>query len=78
MAAGRRILRAWADGETDPAKLAELVGDLRLKCSQAELADAIQQLDRMIAEAMGNYAQAVIRLAEAPGFGPSKGIDSCA
>jgi len=92
---GRRILRALADGESDPAKLAEL-GDFRLKCSKAELADAlnghaepmhrqilklflkrlelldeqIQQLDKMIAEAMGKYEQAVIRLAAAPGFGP--------
>jgi hypothetical protein len=29
-----------ADGETDPQRLAQL-GDLRLKCSQQELADAL-------------------------------------
>ena len=92
---GRRILRAIADGESDPAKLAEL-GDWRLKASKAELTDAltghwqplhremlqlflerldlfdrqIQQLDRMTASAMSQHAQAVVRLAEVPGFGP--------
>src|SRR5277367_2335360 len=39
-ASGRRILAALAQGETDPAKLAEL-GDDRLKCSKRELADAL-------------------------------------
>jgi transposase len=38
---GRRILEALAAGETDPVKLAEL-GDDRLKCSKAELADALR------------------------------------
>jgi len=38
---GRRILRALAQGETDPLKLAEL-GDDRLGCSKEELADALQ------------------------------------
>jgi transposase len=38
---GRRILRALAEGESDPAELAKL-GDFRLKCSQEELADALQ------------------------------------
>lgn len=38
---GRRILRALAEGQSDPAELAEL-GDFRLKCSQAELADALR------------------------------------
>ena len=38
---GRRILAALAKGETDPVKLAEL-GDDRLKCSKAELADALR------------------------------------
>jgi transposase len=37
----RRILRALADGESDPVRLAEL-GDFRLKCSQEELADALR------------------------------------
>jgi transposase len=38
---GRRILTALSEGETDPAKLAQL-GDDRLKCSQAELEDALR------------------------------------
>lgn len=91
---GRRILRALAEGESDPAELAKL-GDFRLKCSKEELADALrgqwqplhrrmlglflerlevldrqsQQLDQMAAEAMQPYEEAVIRLAEIPGFG---------
>ncbi|MGH2397236.1 MAG: IS110 family transposase [bacterium] len=92
---GRRILRALADGESDPARLAAL-GDFRLKCSKEELADAlsgqlqpmhrqmlqlflerlelldrqIHRLDQMTAEAMKMHEDAVIRLAETPGFGP--------
>jgi transposase len=92
---GRRILRALAEGESDPAALAKL-GDFRLQCSKEELADALrgqwqplhrqmlklflerldlldrqsQQLDQMAAAAMQPYEEAVIRLAEAPGFGP--------
>jgi transposase len=38
---GRRILTALSEGEANPVKLAQL-GDDRLKCSQAELADALQ------------------------------------
>jgi transposase len=37
---GLRILTALGKGETDPAKLAEL-GDARLQCKPAELADAL-------------------------------------
>jgi transposase len=37
---GRRILRALADGETDPVRLAKL-GDERLRASKAELRDAL-------------------------------------
>jgi transposase len=37
---GLRILRALAQGETDPKKLA-LLGDDRLKCSEEQLADAL-------------------------------------
>jgi len=37
---GRRILRALADGQTDPDRLAEL-GDGRLRCSPEELVDAL-------------------------------------
>jgi len=39
-ASGRRILRALADGETDPTRVAAL-GDKRLRASQAELTDAL-------------------------------------
>ena len=38
---GRRILKALADGETDPVRLAAL-GDDRLKASKAQLADALR------------------------------------
>lgn len=37
---GRRILRALADGQTDPRQLAEL-GDERLRCGRTVLADAL-------------------------------------
>jgi len=92
---GRRILKAIADGETNPDRLAEL-GDDRLRCSQKELADAltgsvepvhrdllklylerlnlldqqIEKLDQMIATALKPHAEAVVRVAEVPGFGP--------
>ena len=39
-ASGRRILRAIADGETDPARLREL-GDRRLHATEADLTDAL-------------------------------------
>ena len=39
-ASGQRILRALAQGETDPARLVEL-GDKRLRASDAELKDAL-------------------------------------
>ncbi len=39
-ASGQRILRALADGETDPGRLAAL-GDKRLQASRAELQDAV-------------------------------------
>jgi transposase len=39
-ASGKRFLRALADGETDPARLAKL-GDKRLRASEAELKDAL-------------------------------------
>ena len=39
-ASGLRMLRALADGETDPKKLAAL-GDDRLKCSKEQLVDAL-------------------------------------
>ena len=91
---GRRILRAIADGQTDPAQLAEL-GDDRLRCSQEELIDALSgqveevhrqllclhlerlelldghivKLDQMAASALKKHEEAVIRLAQVPGFG---------
>jgi len=40
-ASGRRILAAWANGQSDPEKLAEL-GDDHLQCSKEELADALR------------------------------------
>lgn len=93
-ASGRRILGALAQGETDPAKLAEL-GDDRLKCSKRELIDALtgspepihQQvlkmdlervqildqhiltLDAMMAKQLHKHQEAVLRVAEMPGFG---------
>jgi transposase len=91
---GRRILQAMADGETDPDRLAEL-GDDRLRCTKAQLADALNgswepiqrqllklhlkrlalfdeqigKLDQMIADALKQHQDAVVRLAEVPGFG---------
>jgi transposase len=91
---GRRILTALSEAEVDPVKLAQL-GDDRLKCGQAELADAlrgaptpvhlavlqlflkrlklldeqIQELDKLVAEELKKHEQAVIRVAEIPGFG---------
>ena len=41
-ASGQRILRAMAQGETDPARLAKL-GDKRLRASDAELEDALSR-----------------------------------
>src|SRR3954452_23824028 len=93
-ASGRRMLRALAEGETDPAQLVKL-GDKRLRASDAELKDALsgipqpihrellslylarldlieshmENLNRMIAEAMKAHQNAVVRLAELPGLG---------
>jgi transposase len=93
-ASGQRMLRALAEGETDPAQLAKL-GDKRLRASDAELKDALsgipqpihrellslylarldlveshmENLNRMIAEAMKAHQNAVVRLAELPGLG---------
>jgi hypothetical protein len=39
-ASGLRILRALAEGETDPKELAQL-GDERLRCSEEQLVDAL-------------------------------------
>jgi len=93
-ASGYRILRALAQGETDPRKLAGLGSDL-LRCTGAQLVDAlsgtpqpvhrqllalyldrydvlvqqIQKLDHLIAEALHEHQDAVVRLAAVPGFG---------
>jgi len=93
-ASGYRILRALAQGETDPRKLAGLGSDL-LRCTGPHLVDAlsgtpqpvhrqllalyldrydvlvqqIQKLDRLIAEALHEHQDAVVRLAAVPGFG---------
>src|SRR6201981_3919400 len=39
-ASGLRILHAWANGETDPTKLAQLGGE-RLQCTEEQLVDAL-------------------------------------
>lgn len=46
-ASGQRILRALAQGETDPTRLAEL-GDKRLRASDAELKDALSGVPQLI------------------------------
>jgi transposase len=94
-ASGLRILRALAEGETDPKKLATLGSD-RLKCTEEQLIDALtgnvqamhqqlltlylqrlrlideqmEKLNGMIAQALKAHEEAVVRLAEVPGFGP--------
>ena len=91
---GRRILKALADGETDPVRLAAL-GDDRLKASKEQLADAlrgspeplqrkvlslnlerlelldkqIEELEKLAAEDMKKYQDAVLRIAQIPGLG---------
>jgi transposase len=91
---GYRILRALADGERDPGKLAALA-DGRLQCCQERLREALHgmpeplhlkllglyldryqvlaeqigKLNQMAAEALTAHQDAVVRLAEVPGFG---------
>jgi transposase len=93
-ASGLRILRALAEGETDPKKLATLGSD-RLKSTEEQLIDALtgnvqamhqqlltlylqrlrlideqmEKLNGMIAQALKAHEEAVVRLAEVPGFG---------
>jgi len=93
-ASGLRILRALAEGERDPKKLAALADD-RLKCTHKGLLEAltgnpeamhqqllglylerlqvideqIKKLKGMIAQALEAHHEAVVRLAEVPGFG---------
>jgi transposase len=92
----RRMLRALADGETEPAKLAALAAP-SLRATPEQLQDALSEaatlsmlhreilglflarleliesqieiLDRKTAAALGEYHDAVQRLAEVPGFG---------
>jgi transposase len=92
----RRMLRALADGETEPAKLAALAAP-SLRATPEPLQDALREaatlsmlhreilglflarleliesqieiLDRKTAAALGEYHDAVQRLAEVPGFG---------
>ena len=92
----RRMLRALADGETEPAKLAALAAP-SLRATPEQLQDALREaatlsmlhreilglflarleliesqieiLDRKTAAALGQYHDAVQRLAEVPGFG---------
>jgi transposase len=92
----RRMLRARADGETEPAKLAALAAP-SLRATPEQLQDALREaatlsmlhreilglflarleliesqieiLDRKTAAALGEYHDAVQRLAEVPGFG---------
>jgi transposase len=92
-ASGYRILRALAQGETDPERLAAL-GDPHLRCTQEQLVEAltgspqpvhlqllglyldryqmlseqIEKLNHLIAEALKAHQEAVMRLAEVPGF----------
>ena len=91
---GRRILAAMSKGQTDPVELAKL-GDDRLRCTQAELVDAlsgqvepthrevlkldlerlerfdtqIDKLDGLVSQQLKLHQDAVIRVAEVPGFG---------
>jgi transposase len=91
---GRRILRALADGQTDPEALAALA-DKSLKCGPAALVDAltgvmentheqllgqhldrielidrqIEELNKLLAEQLLPWQDAVTRLIEIPGIG---------
>jgi transposase len=93
-ASGLGMLRALAQGETDPQPLAQL-GEERLQCTEEPLVDAltgraqplhramlalqrerlqliegqIAKLNRMIAPAMKPHQEAVMGLAEVPGWG---------
>ena len=64
-ASGRRILRALAAGETDPARLAAL-GDTRLRASPAELADALSGQGHPLHRQILGLALARLELIESP------------
>ena len=101
----RRMLRAVAEGETDPAALAALA-DCRLQATPEQLADALgacqqlpgvyrrllkmaleelklmeEQIEQLDREAMGllqQYQEAVLRVAEVPGFGVDSAVQMIA
>jgi len=64
-ARGRRILRALAAGETDPARLAAL-GDKRLRASPADLADALRGQGHPLHRQILGLALARVELIESP------------
>jgi len=101
----RRMLKAVAEGETDPAVLATLA-DCRLRATPEQLADAlgacaqlhgayrrlltmaleelklmekqIEQLDREALELLQQHQEAVLRVAEVPGFGVESALQMIA
>ena len=101
----RRMLKAVAEGETDPAALATLA-DCRLQATPEQLADAlgaceqlpgvyrrlpkmaleelklmeepIEQLDREALGLLQQYREAVLRVAEVPGFGVDSALRTIA
>jgi transposase len=101
----RRMLKAVAEGETDPAALATLA-DCRLQATPEQLADAlgaceqlpgvyrrllkmaleelklmeeqIEQLDREALGLLQQYQEAVLRVAEVPGFGVDSAVQMIA
>lgn len=101
----RRMLKAVAEGETDPAVLAALA-DCRLRATPEQLADAlgacaqlhaayrrlltmaleelklmekqIEQLDREALELLQQHREAVLRVAEVPGFGVESALQMIA
>ena len=101
----RRMLKAVAEGETDPAALAALA-DCRLRATPAQLADAlgacgqlpgayrrllkmaleqlrlmeeqIEQLDREALDLLQQHQEAVLRVAEVPGFGVESALQMIA
>src|SRR5450432_2284601 len=74
----RRMLKAMAEGETDPAALAALA-DHRLRATSEQLRDAledlqliethIEQLEREAMDLLKEHQDVVQRVAEVPGFG---------
>jgi hypothetical protein len=84
---GRRMLKALAEGEKDPAALAALA-DRRLRATPPQLCDALgactlqqieeqmDQLDQEVAALLQEHQDAVQRIAEVPGLGGSRRIRS--